>query len=133
MLSSSFNSQPQSWINQECYQWSTLNQYLRNNIFKLPDQKVFNFHTVLTENINTVFVVIRNKQMSSIRHGTTKKLTIMAKKTPRYLSDIFSVKSEQLQSIVSLIANNQTVKLVNSETNGIRELPITRSLTANVI
>ena len=89
-------------------------------------------HTVLIENINTVFDAIRNKQMSSIRHSTTKKNANMVQKTPGYLSDIFSVKCEQLQSIVFPNSNDQTVKLVNSETSGTRELPVTRFLTANV-
>ena len=57
-------------------------QYMRNNIFKIPVQKVLNLHTVLIENINTVFVFISNKQMPSIRHGTTNKPSIMVKKTP---------------------------------------------------
>ena len=55
------------------------------------------------------------------------------KKPPSYLSDILSIKSEKLQSSVSPIANDQTVKLVNSETNGTRELPVIRSITANVM
>ena len=81
-----------------------------------------------------MFVVIRNKQMSSIRHSTTKRMTIMHKQTPcSYLSDIFSVECEQLQSSVPRIANDQTVKLVDSETSRTRELPITSSLAANVL
>ena len=54
-------------------------------------------------------------------------------KTPSYLRDILSIKSEKLQSSVSRIANDQTVKRVNNETSGFRELPVTRSLAANVM
>ena len=55
------------------------------------------------------------------------------KKTPGYLSDILSIKSEKLQSTVSRITNDQTVKLVNNETIGFQELPVTRSLVTNVM
>ena len=55
------------------------------------------------------------------------------KKPPSYLSDILSIKSEKLQSSVSPIANDQTVKLVNNETNGFQELPVTRTFAANVM
>ena len=88
--------------------------------------------TVLMENMNTVPVTIRNKQMSSIGDDSIMRVATL-EKTPSYLRDILSIKGETLQSSVSSIANDQTVKLVNNETNGFQELPVTRSLAANVM
>ena len=70
--------------------------------------------------------------MSSIRDDSKMRVAIL-EKTPSYLSDILSIKSEKLQSIVSRITNDQTVKLVNKETIGFQELPVTISLAANVM
>ena len=88
--------------------------------------------TELMENMNTVSVTIRNKQISSIGDESIAREATL-KKTPSYLSDILSIKREKLQSFVLSIANDQTVKLVNDETNGFQELPVTRSLAANVM
>ena len=84
------------------------------------------------KNMHTVSLWISNKQMSSIRDESKMRVAIL-KKTPGYLSDILSIKSEKLQSTVSSIANDQTVKLVNNETSGFQELPLTTSLAANVM
>ena len=84
------------------------------------------------ENMNTLSTSISNKQISSSGDDSITRMATL-KKTSRYLSDILSIKSEKLQSSVSHIANDQTVKLVNSETNGTRELPVIRSITANVM
>ena len=84
------------------------------------------------ENTYTVLSRISNKQMSSTGDDSiTREATL--KKTPSYLSDILSIKSEKLQTTVSNIANDQTVQLVNSETLRIRELPVTRSVAAHVM
>ena len=84
------------------------------------------------ENIDTVSIRISNKQISSIIDDSITRTTSL-KKSSIYLSDIRSFKSEKLQSLVSRIANDQTAKLVNSETSGIRELSVTRSFASNVM
>ena len=84
------------------------------------------------ENMYTVMQRISNKQMSSIGDDSITRVTTL-KKTPSYLRDMLSIRSEQLQSSVSHITNDQTAKLVNSETKGFQELPVTRSLAANVM
>ena len=86
----------------------------------------------LMENMNTLSTSISNKKISSIGDDSRMRVATL-KKTSRYLSDILSIKSEKFQSSVSPIANDQTVKLVNSETNGTRELPVTRSQAANAL
>ena len=86
----------------------------------------------LMENMNTLSTSISNKQIPSIGDDSRMRVATL-KKTSCYLSDILSIKSEKFQSSVSPIANDQTVKLVNSETNGKPQLPLTRSFTANVI
>ena len=67
-----------------------------------------------SENMNTVPVTIRNKQICSIGDDSITRVATL-KKIPSYLSDILSIKSEKLQSSVSSIANDQMVKLVNRE------------------
>ena len=81
----------------------------------------------------TVPITIGNKQMFSIIGDDSKFRAATLKKPSGYLSDILSLKGEKLQSTVFRIANNQTIKLVNNETNGFQELPVTRSLASNVM
>ena len=88
--------------------------------------------TELMENMYTVPTTISNKQMSSIGDDSITR-TVTLKKPSSYLSDILSFKSEKLQSTVSRITNDQTVKLVNNETDGFQELFVTRSLASNVM
>ena len=106
--------------------------WYKSKIYHVTSQNTYVSLAVLMGNKNTVPVTIRNKQMSGVGDDSITRVAIL-KKTPSNPSDTLSIKSEKLQFSASRIAKDQTVQLVNNETNGFQELSVTRSIVANAI